>query len=121
VSSVEAKDRRLHGRVVPRVSLTGKGPGASVAEYPLYVRAGKGRERERDPLKGPLRHPLDTPAPSFLVDSVFVWLGVASLGVCAAPRALHVVSPRDLWSCVLPRWQFYVNVNVNFHVEFTAA
>ena len=27
-------------------------------------------------------------------------------------RALHVVSPRDLWSCVLPRWQFNVNVNV---------
>jgi hypothetical protein len=25
-------------------------------------------------------------------------------------RALHVVSPRDLWLCVLPRWQ--VNVNV---------
>jgi len=63
VSSAEAKDRRSHGRVVPRVSLTGKGPGASVAEYPLYVRAGKARERERDPLKGPLRHPLDTPAP----------------------------------------------------------
>ena len=77
VSSVEAKDRRSHGRVVPRVSLTGKGPGASVAEYPLYVRAGKDRERERDPLKGPLRHPLDTPAPprfwSFLCSCGWVW------------------------------------------------
>jgi hypothetical protein len=27
--------------------------------------------------------------------------------------ALHAVSPRDRWSCVLPRWQSYVNVNVN--------
>ena len=27
--------------------------------------------------------------------------------------APHVVSPRDLWLCVLPRWQFNVNVNVN--------
>ena len=78
VSSVEAKDRRSHGRVVPRVSLTGKGPGASVAEYPLYVRAGKGRERERDPLKGPLRHPLDTPAPL-----VFGRFGVRVVG-CGA-------------------------------------
>ena len=26
--------------------------------------------------------------------------------------AFHVVSPRDLWLCVLPRWQFNVNVNV---------
>jgi hypothetical protein len=25
-------------------------------------------------------------------------------------RALHVVSPRDLWLCVLPRWQINVNV-----------
>ena len=25
--------------------------------------------------------------------------------------APHVVSPRDLWLCVLPRWQFNVNVN----------
>jgi len=28
------------------------------------------------------------------------------------PCAPHVVSPRDLWLCVLPRWQFNVNVNV---------
>jgi len=27
--------------------------------------------------------------------------------------ALRVVSPRDRWSCVLPRWQFNVNVNVS--------
>jgi hypothetical protein len=26
--------------------------------------------------------------------------------------APHVVSPRDLWLCVLPRWQINVNVNV---------
>ena len=32
--------------------------------------------------------------------------------VCATPCAFHVVSPRDLWLCVLPRWQFNVNVNV---------
>ena len=25
--------------------------------------------------------------------------------------ALHGVSPRDRWSCVLPRWQINVNVN----------
>ena len=30
------------------------------------------------------------------------------------PCALHVVSPRDpCWSCVLPRWQFKVNLNLN--------
>jgi hypothetical protein len=36
-----------------------------------------------------------------------------TLGV-AAPihRALHVGSPRDLWPCVLPKWQFNVYVNV---------
>ena len=33
----------------------------------------------------------------------------AALVVCA----LHGVSPRDRWSCVLPRWLFIVNVNVN--------
>jgi hypothetical protein len=32
--------------------------------------------------------------------------------VRAALCAPHVVSPRDLWLCVLPRWQFNVNVNV---------
>ena len=33
--------------------------------------------------------------------------------------APHVVSPRDLWRCVLPRWQFNVNVNTssNFPVD----
>jgi hypothetical protein len=33
--------------------------------------------------------------------------------VCAALCAPHAGSPRDLWLCVLPRWQFNVNVNVN--------
>ena len=28
------------------------------------------------------------------------------------PCAFLVVSPRDLWLCVLPRWQFNVNVNL---------
>ena len=32
--------------------------------------------------------------------------------VDAIPCAFHVVSPRDLWLCVLPRWQLNVNVNV---------
>jgi hypothetical protein len=25
----------------------------------------------------------------------------------------NTLSPRDLWSCVLPRWQFNVNVKTN--------
>jgi len=78
VSSVEAKDRRSHGRVVPRVSLTGKGPGASVAEYPLYVRAGKGRERERDSLWVRSVTPLTPPPPL-----VFCRFGVRVVG-CGA-------------------------------------
>jgi hypothetical protein len=40
----DARRCLLHGRAVLHVSLTGRGPGASVAEYPLYVRAGKVRE-----------------------------------------------------------------------------
>ena len=31
----------------------------------------------------------------------------------------HVVSPRDLWLCVLPRWHF--NVNVHTTHDYTAA
>ena len=34
-----------------------------------------------------------------------------SLCVCAALCAPHDGSPRDLWLCVLPRWQINVNVN----------
>ena len=30
---------------------------------------------------------------------------------------VHFVSPRDLWSCVLPRWQFHVKVNVHVHTR----
>jgi hypothetical protein len=37
--------------------------------------------------------------------------GTFTIPVCP----LHVVSPRDLWSFFLPRWQFDVNVNVNVH------
>ena len=50
-----------------------------------------------------------TPAPLCLSDLVSVF-------VCA----LHVVSPRDLWWCVLPRWQFFVYVNMNVSSFFTA-
>ena len=32
------------------------------------------------------------------------------------PPPPRVVSPLDLWSCALPRWQFNVNVNVS-HFE----
>ena len=51
----------------------------------------------------------DTPAPLCLSDLVSVF-------VCA----LHVVSPRDLWWCVLPRWQLFVfeNVNVSSFFDF---
>jgi hypothetical protein len=91
--------------------------GVSAAPHLLYIRAGKVCERELARF-GPLLHHLDTPAPLFLpIDPVSVSLCVARLcvrvRVCAALCAPHVVSPRDLWRCVLPRWQFNVNVNVN--------
>ena len=70
----------------------------------LYTRAGKVRERELGPILGPLLHHLDTPAPSFVSGRSgvcarvrpAVWVRV--LCVRAAHCALHVVSPRDLWS-----------------------
>ena len=37
----------------------------------------------------------------------FVCPCVSRVSLCA----FHVVSPRDLWLCVLPRWQFNVNVS----------
>jgi hypothetical protein len=91
--------------------------GVSAAPHLLYIRARKVCERELARF-GPLLHHLDTPAPLFLpIDPVSVSLCVARLcvrvRVCAALCAPHVVSPRDLWLCVLPRWQINVNVNVN--------
>jgi hypothetical protein len=49
VGEVEARRSLLRGRAVPRASLTERGPGASVADSPLYVRAGKVCDRERCP------------------------------------------------------------------------
>ena len=44
-----------------------------------------------------------------------VGLVIMDMCVCAALCAPHDGSPRDLWLCVLPRWQINVNVNVNAH------
>ena len=56
----------------------------------------------------PYRHSLTSPGswhpPAHLCLSVFSCV----LPVCT----LHVVSPRDRWLCVLPRWRLNVNVNV---------
>ena len=50
-----------------------------------------------------------------LVDTLGRKLGTGHvLEVCA----LHGVSPRDRWLCVLPGWQF--NVNVNGHVSYNS-
>jgi hypothetical protein len=98
----------MSGRAVPRAegltfeSGSGgmrmeKDSGAAAAVQPLYIRAGRlsdppfgghspGNSRTRKPVCG------------------------HGVYVCA----LHGVSPRDRWSCVLPRWQFNVNVNVKF-------
>ena len=98
-------------------SLMARDRGVSAAHHLLYIRAGKVCARELARF-GPLLHHLDTPAPLFLpIDPVSVSLCVARLcvraRVCDALCAPHVVSPRDLWLCVLPRWQINVNVNVN--------
>jgi len=54
-------------------------------------------------VKGPRPHHLDTPAAPPLC--VCGRSGRVLAVVCgAAHRTLHVVSPLDLWSCVLPRW-----------------
>ena len=106
----------MHGRAVHRASPTGRGPGANAAAFPLYIRAGKVREREMGPLLGRLLHHLVAPAPPLLclfdLVSVFLCGVFVSVCVCAAHCALHVVSPRVLWLCVLPGWQINMNVNV---------
>jgi hypothetical protein len=38
-------------------------------------------------------------------------LAPSQCGPISEPCAFHVVSPRDLWLCVLPKWQFNVNVS----------
>ena len=44
---------------------------------------------------------------------------VCGLGVFVC--ALHGVSPRDRWLCVLPGWQMNVNVNTMVHSRFFVA
>ena len=73
-----------------------KGRGAAAAGQPLYIRAGRLSD---PPFGGHLPGNSRTRKP-VCCHGVFV---------CA----LHGVSPRDRWSCVLPRWQINVNVNVN--------
>jgi hypothetical protein len=100
----------------PCVNHMGRDPGGSAAAHLQYIRAGKVRERELASL-GLLLHHLDTPAPLPSFRSGVYVSGAARVcvfvHVCAARCASHVVSPRDLWLCVLPRWQINVNVNVN--------
>ena len=43
----------------------------------------------------------------------YVCLCVCFCAVCA----LHDVSPRDRWLCVLPGWQLNVNVNVQLQAK----
>ena len=69
---------------------------------PQYSRAGKVREREQGPsLFTTLTLPPLPFCPSDPV-SLFVCGARESVCVCAALCAFHVVSPRDLWLCVLP-------------------
>ena len=74
-----------------------KGRGAAAAGQLLYIRAG----RLCDP-------PLGGHFPGNSRTRVLV----CGLGVFVC--ALHGVSPRDRWLCVLPRWRINVNVNVNY-------
>ena len=95
-------------------SLTVRDRGVSEVAHLQYSRAGKVREREQGPPLWALSFTTLTlpPLPSGLPDpvSVIVCGACESVCVCAAPCAFLVVSPRDLWLCVLPRWQFNVNV-----------
>ena len=77
--------------------------GANAAGRPLYVRAARGCDRASTAC---CRPPPFTP-PGTRCPSVCV------CAVCA----LHGVSPRDRWSCVLPRGQMNVNVNVNVNIS----
>ena len=77
-----------------------KGRGAAAAGQLLYIRAG----RLCDP-------PLGGHFPGNSRTRVLV----CGLGVFVC--ALHGVSPRDRWLCVLPRWPINVNVNVNVNVH----
>ena len=97
----------MSGRAVPRAEgvtfASGSGDmcmekarGAAAAGQLLYIRAG----RLCDP-------PLGGHFPGNSRTRVLV----CGLGVFVC--ALHGVSPRDRWLCVLPRWPMNVNVNVN--------
>ena len=97
----------MSGRAVPRAegvtfaSGSGgmrmeKGQSAAAAGQPLYFSAG----RLSDP-------PLGGHFPGNSRTRVLV----CGLGVFVC--ALHGVSPRDRWLCVLPRWLMNVNVNVS--------
>ena len=78
----------MRGRAeVPRASLTERGLGASVADSPLYVRAGKVRDRERFPPRD-LSFTTLTPPPLLrvFVRSVFVCGCGALFVVCVWVR-----------------------------------
>ena len=101
----------MSGRAVPRAEgvtfASGsadmrmeKGRGAAAAGQLLYIRAG----RLCDP-------PLGGHFPGNSRTRVLV----CGLGVFVC--ALHGVSPRDRWLCVLPRW--LMNVNVNGTVQYS--
>ena len=103
----------MSGRAVPRAegvtfaSGSGgmrmeKGQSAAAAGQPLYFRAG----RLSDP-------PLGGHFPGNSRTRVLV----CGLGVFVC--ALHGVSPRDRWLCVLPRWLMNVNVNVIVSVRYS--
>jgi hypothetical protein len=99
----------------PCVNHMGRDPGGSAAAHLQYIRAGKVRERELAPPSASSFTTLTLPPPLPSFRSGVYLSGAArvcvSVRVCAALCASHVVSPRDLWLCVLPRWQINVNVN----------
>ena len=81
----------------------GRARGANAAGRHLYVRAGRGCEWVGTACcRFPPFHTSWHPRPPC------VCLFVCFCAVCA----LHGVSPRDRWLCVLPGWQMNVNVKV---------
>ena len=82
----EARLYLMHDRAVHRVNPTGRGPGANGAAFPLYIRAGKVRERELPPLGFSFITLTLPPPPSLclfdLTESAFVCGVFVSLCVC---------------------------------------